>query len=119
MPGNTVVRFVCPLDCALEPAVGEGVLLVELQVALVPEEAISGLWVNVLDGLGGDDPCRELNKVLPSWLQLDALLLHHWKLGRLADEDLESVVVLVKSAKRNGIGVQVQCQSQTVSSSHF
>ena len=71
MPGNTVELFVCSLDCTLQSTVGEGVLLVELQAALVPEETVSSLRVNLLNGLGGHHPGRELNKVLPSWLYLD------------------------------------------------
>ena len=99
MPGNTVELFVCSLDCTLQSTVGEGVLLVELQAALVPKETVSSLWLNVLDVFGGHHPGRELNKVLPSWLYLDAPLLHHWELCRLVNEDLESVIVFIKSAK--------------------
>ena len=68
MPRNTAILLFSPLDSTLQPAVGEGVLLVELQVALVFEEALSRLRNDVLDVLGDDDGGGKINEVFLSWL---------------------------------------------------
>ena len=67
MPGNATILVFCCLDRTLQSAVGVGVLLVEIQIAFVAEEALSRLRVNVLNVLGRHYSSRELDKVLPSW----------------------------------------------------
>ena len=52
MPGNTIILSVCPLDGTLQLAVGEGVVVVEVQIALVAEEALPGLRVNAFNATG-------------------------------------------------------------------
>ena len=44
MPWDALVLLLHLLDPALQTTVGEGVALVELQVALVGEEAASSFW---------------------------------------------------------------------------
>ena len=54
VPGCAVVLVLSLLDPTLQPAVGEGVAFVEVQVALVSEETVSSTWLNTLDVFGGD-----------------------------------------------------------------
>ena len=119
MPRNTAIVLFSPLDSTLQPAVGEGVLLVELQVTLVFEEALSRLRNDVLDVLGDDDGGGEINKVFLSWLKLEALLSHHRELLRLADEHVEGQVLLVLGAKGDGVGVEVQDELQPILSANL
>ena len=64
--------------------------------------------------MGGDNCGREVNKVLPPWFQLDTLVSHHWELSRLADEQLEGVVLLVEGAEGHRVGVEVEGEPQSV-----
>ena len=41
---------------------------------------------------------REVNKVLPPWLHRDVLVPNHQELSRLADEQLEGVLLPLKGA---------------------
>ena len=52
--------------------------------------------------------------MLPPWFQLDTLVSHHWELSRLADEQLEGVVLLVEGAEGNRVGVEVEGEPQSV-----
>ena len=52
--------------------------------------------------------------MLSSWFQLDTLVSHHWELSRLADEQLEGVVLLVEGAEGNRVGVEVEGEPQSV-----
>ena len=104
-------------DFTLQPTVGECVALVELQVALVGEEAATSLWRDVPDVVGGDHLGGEVDEVLPPWLHLETLVPHHRELSGLADEHLEGVVLLVNGAKGHRVGVEVQGELQTVSHS--
>ena len=54
VPGCAVVLVLSLLDPTLQPAVGEGVAFVEVQVALISEEAVSSTWINTLDIFCGD-----------------------------------------------------------------
>ena len=101
-------------DPTLQPTVGEGVALVELQVALIGEEAATSLWRDVPDVVGGDHLGGEVDEVLPPWLHLETLVPHHRELSGLADEHLERVVLLVNGAKGHRVGVEVQGELQTV-----
>ena len=109
MPRSTVVDVFRLLDGTFQPAVGVRVLLIELQVSLVVEEAIPSLGSDVLDVVGGDNPCREVDEVFPSWLKLETFLLHHWELLRLTNEDVECVVFLSQSSKGHEVGMEVKC----------
>ena len=64
--------------------------------------------------MGGDNCGGEVNKVLSSWFQLDTLVSHHWELSRLADEQLEGVVLLVEGAEGHRVGVEVEGEPQSV-----
>ena len=94
-------------DPTLQPTVGEGVALVELEVALICEEAATSLWRDVPDVVGGDHHGGEVDEVLPTWLHLETLVPHHRELSGLADEHLEGVVLLVKGAHGHHAGVEV------------
>ena len=52
--------------------------------------------------------------MLPPWFQLDTLVSHHWELSRLADEQLEGVVLLVEGAEGHRVGVEVEGEPQSV-----
>ena len=54
-----------------------------------------------------------------SWLQLDALLSHHWELLRLADEQIEGQVLLVEAAKGDGVRVKIQDEPQPILPTHL
>ena len=101
-------------DPTLQPTVGEGVALVELQVALVGEEAATSLWRDVPDVVGGNNLGGEVDEVLPPWLHLETLVPHHRELSGLADEHLERVVLLVNGAEGHRVGVEVQGELQAV-----
>ena len=101
MPWDATVLLLSLLDPTLQPTVGECVALVELQVALVGEEAATSLWRDVPDVVGGDDLGGEVDEVLPSWLHMETLVPHHRELSGLADEQLERVVLLVLSSQGN------------------
>ena len=107
MPWDAVVLLLSLLDPTLQPTVGECVALVELQVALVGEEAATSLWRDVPDVVGGDHLGGEVDEVLPPWLHLETLVPHHRELSGLADEHLEGVVLLVKGAQGHRVGVEV------------
>ena len=92
-------------DLALKLTVGEGVPLVEFQVALLSEEAATSLWNDASDVFGGHQGGREVDEVLPPRLQRDALLPDHGELGGLADEHLEVVVLLVEAAEGHSCSV--------------
>ena len=109
MPGNTTVNDFRLLDGTFQPAVGVSVLLVELQVSFVVEVAFSSLGSDLLDVVGGDNPCGEVDEVLTSWLKLQALFLDHRELLRLTDEDVECVVLLSQGSKGHHVGVKVKC----------
>ena len=59
------------------------------------------------DAVGGDYLGGEVDEVLPPWLHVDTLVPHHRELSRLADEQLEGVVLLVKGAEGHRVGVEV------------
>ena len=106
------------LDGTFQSAVGVRVLLVVLQVSLVVEVAFPSLGSDVLDVVGRDNPCGEVDEVFTSWLKLETLLFDHWELLGLADEDVERVIFLSQSAKGHQVGVKVKRKSQPVSSSN-
>ena len=115
MPWDAIVLLLSLLDPTLQPTVGEGVALVELQVALVGEEAATSLWRDVPDVVGGDHLGGEVDEVLPPWLHLETLVPHHRELSVLADEHLERVVLLVNGPKGHRVGVEIECKSQSIS----
>ena len=49
-----------------------------------------------------------------TWLQLKTFLLEHRKLGTLANEKTEGVVILIEAAKGDTVGVEVQGEPQLV-----
>ena len=54
VPGCAVELVLSLLDSTLKPAVGEGVAFVEVQVALISEEAVPSAWINPSKVFGGD-----------------------------------------------------------------
>ena len=54
VPGCAVVLVLSLLDPTLQPAVGEGVAFVEVQVALISKEAVPSTWINTPKVFGGD-----------------------------------------------------------------
>ena len=58
VPGCAVVLVLSLLDPTLQPAVGEGVAFVEVQVALISEEAVPSTWINTSEVFGGDQGGR-------------------------------------------------------------
>ena len=89
MPRSTVVDVFRLLDGTFEPAVGEGVAFIELQVSFVREVAVTSFREDVLDVVVGDNTGGEFDEVFAARLQVDAILHHHWELLRLTDEDVE------------------------------
>ena len=114
VPGDAYVLCLCPLYPTLEPAVGEGVAVVETKIALVGKETVSGLWFDASDLVDGYNGGREVDEMFSAWSKLDSSFSHHRELVRLADEEAESSVPLVKSAKGNRVRVQIQTETQTV-----
>ena len=114
MPWDAFVLFFGLFDPALKPTVGEGVALIELQVHVVVEKTPTGLWQDVLDPISGDNCGRKLDEVLPSWLKSDALVPHHRKLSWLTNEQVGNAVMLVKAAKGDRVGVEVEGELQPV-----
>ena len=55
VPGYAIEFPLSPLDPALQLAVGESVLLVEIKCAFIPKEAIPGFWLDILYVVGGDE----------------------------------------------------------------
>ena len=103
VPRCAVELVLSLLDPTLQPAVGEGVAFVEVQVALISEEAVPGTGINTSKVFGGDQGGREADEMFPPWLELDALFSHHWELVGGAYEEAESTMLLVKGAKRHCI----------------
>ena len=68
VPRDAVVLVISPLDPTLQPAVGEGVAFVEVQVALISEEAVPSTWINVSKVFGSDHGGREGNEMFSSRL---------------------------------------------------
>ena len=58
----------CLFDGTFEPAVGEGVLFVELQSSFIGKVAITSFRKDVLDAVVGDNSGRELDEVFTSRL---------------------------------------------------
>ena len=114
IPGDALVPLFGLFDLALKLAVDEGVALVELEVALVGEEAATSLWNDASDVFGGHQGGGEVDEVLPPRLQRDALLPDHGELGGLADEHLEVVVLLVEAAEGHSVGVEVQGELEAI-----
>ena len=54
VPWDAVVLVLSLLYPTFQPAVGEGVAFVEVQVALISEEAVPGTWINISKVFGGD-----------------------------------------------------------------
>ena len=111
VPGCAVVLVLSLLDPTLQPAVGEGVAFVEVQVNLISKEAVPSTWINISKVFGGDQGGREVDEMFPPRLQLEALLSHHWELVGGAYEEAERTVLLVKGAKGHGIRVKIQCNT--------
>ena len=63
-PGNTSEPFLHFKDGAFQPAVGEGVLLVEGQPALVGEITVAVFWIDLLNVLGRYKRGREVEEML-------------------------------------------------------
>ena len=57
--------------------------------------------------------------MFPTWLKLEAFLLHHWEISRMTNEDIEGIVFLIKSPKRHRVGMEVKGKSQTVPLAYF
>ena len=55
VPRNTVVDLFCLFDGTFEPAVGEGVFVVELQTSFIRKVAITSFREDVLDAVVGDN----------------------------------------------------------------
>ena len=119
VPGNAAIPLFCPFYLTLQPAVGQGVLLVEVQLALVSEEAIPSLRRYAPNVLRVDESRRKIDEVLLAGLQLDALLPHHRKLRWPFDENLEAIVCLVKGTKGHSVGVEVQGEPQSLLHAFF
>ena len=109
VPWDAVVLVLSLLYPTFKPAVGEGVAFVEVQVALISEEAVPSTGLDIPEVVGGDQVSREVDEMFSSRLKLYAMLSHHWELLRGADEDAESTVALIMSAKGHRVGVKVQC----------
>ena len=67
VPGDAFVLCLCPLYPTLEPAVGEGVAVVEIKIALVSKETVSGLWCDASDLVGGYNGGREVDEMFAAW----------------------------------------------------
>ena len=119
VPGDAFVLCLCPLYPTLEPAVGEGVAVVEIKIALVSKETVSGLRCDASDLVGGYNGGREVDEMLAAWSKLDPSFSHHRELVRLTDEETEGSVPLVKSAKGHRVRVQIQTETQTVLSANL
>ena len=111
VPRDTLMHLFCVFDHRLQPAVGECVSLVELQITLVFEEATASIWRDVSDLIRRHDSGGEVDEVLPPCLKIDVLVPHHRKLRGLPDEHLEGAVLLVKAAEGHCVGVEVQGES--------
>ena len=109
VPWDAVVLVLSLLYPTFKPAVGEGVAFVEVQVALISEEAVPSTGLDIPEVVGGDQVSGEVDEMFSSRLKLYAMLSHHWELLRGADEDAESTVTLIMSAKGHRVGVKVQC----------
>ena len=107
MPRNTLEHLLRLLDRTLKPAVGEGVPLIEVKVALIGKEAVPGIRVDVLDVAGVDDRGREVDEVFSTWFHLQTVLSHHWELSRISNEDFERLVLLIESAKGHCVGMEI------------
>ena len=108
MPWDAVELLLSLFDPTLQTAVGEGVALVELQISFVGKEATSIFRQDISYSVCRHNCCREVNKVLPPWLKVDAFVSDHGELRRFSDEHLEATVLLVKAAKGHRVGVEVQ-----------
>ena len=86
MPWNAIVFLFNLFDHALQPTVGEGVVLIEVKVTLVSEETSSIFWFDVPDPIGRDNRGRDVDEVFPPRLQLNALVPHSWELSWSAYE---------------------------------
>ena len=64
------MHLLCLFDAALEPAVGKGVLLVELKAAFVGEEAIPSFGQDVFDSTARDDCGCQFYRMLTTRLHL-------------------------------------------------
>ena len=117
MPWDAFVLLCSFSDSALQPAVGEGVALVELKVSFVVEKAPTCFWQDFLDSIGGDDRGGEVDEVLPPGLKPDTLVSHHRELSWLTDEQVEGAVLLVEGAKGHRVGVEVEGELQPVPAS--
>ena len=114
VPGCAVVLLFSLLDPTLQPAVGEGVVLVKVQIALISEEAISSTWLNTLDVFGCDQGGRKVDEMLSSRLELKSMFSHHWELVWGSNKKAERTVALVNGAKGHCVRVQIQCKTQSV-----
>ena len=54
VPWDAVVLVFSLLDPTLQPTVGEGVAFVEVQVALISEEAVPSAWYYIAKVFGSD-----------------------------------------------------------------
>ena len=63
VPRNTVIDLFCLFYGTFEPAVGEGVFVVELQTSFIRKVAITSFREDVLDAIVGHDSGREVNEV--------------------------------------------------------
>ena len=108
VPGDAFVLCLCPLYPTLEPAVGEGVAVVEIKIALVGKETVSGLWFDASDLVGGYNGGREVDEMFSPWLELKSLFSHHRELVGGSNKEAERTVALVKGAERHCVGMQIQ-----------
>ena len=113
-PRDTTVLLLSLLDLALQSTVGERVARVELKVAFIGEEATSSLWGDFPDFLAGHNCGGDVDEVLSSWFEIDALVAHHRELSWLANEHLEGILLLVQCAQGHRVGVEVQGELQSV-----
>ena len=109
VPRDAVELVLSPLDPTLKSAVGEGVAFVEVQVALISEEAVPSAWGNTPKVFGSDQGGREVDEVLSPWLEVDTLLSHHRELIGSSNEEPERTVAFVKSAEGHCARVKIQC----------
>ena len=114
MPWDTVVFLLCFFYATFQPAVGEGVAFVELEIAFVRKETATVVWGDAFDSVSCNKCSREVNEVLPPRLKRDTLVPYHGKLSWLADEQLEGDVLLGQGAQGQRVRVEVQPESQSV-----
>ena len=112
-PQRTLQLALGSLDGAFEHAVGEGVVLVVEQVALVTEVAVPSLGCEAPDIVGAHHRAGDREEMFEARLDAQTVLAQQGKLSLLAHEDLEGVVVVTNTAVTDEVRVEVQCDPHT------